>query len=107
MNMILLIVQIVIAVLLVGVILVQRSGSDGLGGLNGGSNNNFISGKASANLLTRATAILATLFMLNSLALAKLATISDKKSSILDQALSIKDSPAKKEATESGAPVAE
>ena len=74
----LLVLQVIIAVAMVVVILVQRSSSDGLAGLSGGSGggNSLISGRASANLLTKTTAILATAFMVNSLAMA---TISARK----------------------------
>lgn len=53
---------------LIGIILLQRSDSDSTG-LSGGGGN-FMSGRASANLMTRTTAILATIFMSLSLILA-------------------------------------
>jgi preprotein translocase subunit SecG len=68
METILLVVQLVIALLLIGAVLIQRSDSDGFG-MGSGSGSNFMTGRAAASLLTRTTAILATLFILNSLAL--------------------------------------
>jgi preprotein translocase subunit SecG len=68
METILLVVQLVIALALIGAVLIQRSDSDGFG-LGSGSGSNFMTGRAAASLLTRTTAILATLFILNSLAL--------------------------------------
>jgi preprotein translocase subunit SecG len=73
MHTILLVIHIIIAVSMIGVILVQRNDSDGLGGLSGGGGGgSFLSGRASANILTRITAILAAAFMINSMVLAKL-----------------------------------
>lgn len=76
---VLLVVQVLVATALIGIILIQRSDSDGLG-LGGGSGSNFMTGRASANLLTRATAILATLFILNSLTLGVLASRGHQRS---------------------------
>lgn len=72
MEAILLVVHVVIALALIGVVLLQRSEQDGFG-MGSGSGSNFMTGRQSANLLTRATAVLATLFMLNSLVLTILA----------------------------------
>lgn len=71
---ILFVIQIIVAVIMVTVILLQHTSSDGLSGLAGGksNSNSLISSRSSANLLTRTTAILATLFMINSLVMATL-----------------------------------
>lgn len=79
METILLVVHVMIAVALIVVVLVQRSESDGFG-MGSGSNMNLMSGRASANLLTRSTAILATLFIVNSLALSIIASGSSQSS---------------------------
>ncbi len=73
MQTVLLVVHVLICVALIGVVLIQRSDSDGFG-LGSGSGANFMTGRAAANLLTRATAILATLFIVNSLILSILVT---------------------------------
>jgi preprotein translocase subunit SecG len=91
MQIILLVVQIILAVLLVGIILIQRSNSDGLSGLGGGSNNGLISSKSSASFLTKTTAILATFFMINSLVLANLASKTNNDHSVIDQYINNKD----------------
>jgi preprotein translocase subunit SecG len=72
MQLILLIMHLVLAVALVIVVLLQRSegGALGIGGSSGGGMSGFLSGRATANLLTRATAVIATLFIVTSLALA-------------------------------------
>ena len=72
MEQVLLVVQVLIAVALIGMVLIQRSDSDGFG-LSGGSGNNLMSGRAAANLMTRTTAILAAMFIINSLALSVIA----------------------------------
>lgn len=68
---ILLVVHTLLILFMIGVILVQRSDSDGLSGLGGGGGN-VLSGKSAGSVLTRSTAILATLFILSSLLLAVL-----------------------------------
>ncbi len=72
MEQVLLVVQVLLAMALIGMVLIQRSDSDGFG-LSGGSGNNLLSGRGAANLMTRTTAIIAGLFILNSLALDVLA----------------------------------
>lgn len=74
----LLVVQGLLALALVGVILMQRSEGGGLTG--GGSAGGLVSARGAADLLTRTTAILATLFIATSLGLAILAgaTRADK-----------------------------
>ena len=79
-----LVVQVVITLAMVGMILLQRSDADGLAGLSGGGGNAFMTGRGAANFLTRATGILATLFMLNSLFLAIMSTQGRQGASIAD-----------------------
>lgn len=83
METILLVIQMIIALALIGLVLIQRSDSDGMGLGGSGGGMGLLSGRAKANALTRATAILAALFMLNSL-LFGIITASDS-SSILDR----------------------
>ncbi len=86
METVLLVIQIIIAVAMIGLILMQKSSSDGLSGLGGGNSNmGVISTKASANFLTKTTAILAALFMLNSLLLGNLAYRSVDDKTLLDK----------------------
>lgn len=65
------VVQAIIAATLVGVILMQRSEGGGLG--VGGSPSGLMSARGAADFLTRATSVLATLFVLLSIVLAALA----------------------------------
>ena len=69
---VLLVVHLLIAAGLVGVVLLQRSEGGALG-IGGGGGGGFMTGRGTANLLTRATAILAGLFFLTSIGLTVLA----------------------------------
>jgi len=81
----LLVVHILLALALIGVILMQRSEGGALG-MGGGGGGGFMTARGSANLLTRTTAILATLFILSSIVLAILAGGHSRPTSILDSA---------------------
>ena len=76
----LLIVHALIAASLVIVILMQRSEGGGLTG--GGSPSGLMTARGAADFLTRATAILATMFVLSSIFLAVLATVSNAPAKI-------------------------
>jgi preprotein translocase subunit SecG len=67
---VLLIIHLFVTLALIGVVLIQRSEGGGLGVGTGQGMGSFMSGRGTANLLTRATAILATIFMVLSLTLA-------------------------------------
>ena len=70
MSTVLLIVHLFVTLALIGVVLIQRSEGGGLGIGSSQGMGAFMSGRGTANLLTRTTAILATAFMVLSLALA-------------------------------------
>ena len=70
---ILLFIHVVIALLLIAVILLQKTGSDGLSGI-GGNNMGIVSARSASNFLTKTTIILAALFFINALVLANLST---------------------------------
>jgi preprotein translocase subunit SecG len=78
----LLIIHGIVTLLLITVILLQKS--EGGGGLMGGSQGNLFSVRGSANFLTHTTAILATIFMANSLLIAYVTTHHTKTVSVLD-----------------------
>jgi preprotein translocase subunit SecG len=86
MTEVLLSIHLMVAAALVVIILLQRSegGGLGIGGGGGGGMGGFMSARGTANLLTRATAILATCFFVTSLTLAIIAD-SGKKNSIADE----------------------
>ena len=78
----LLIVQSLVAAALVGVILMQRSEGGGLG--VGGSSSGFMTARGAADLLTRSTAVLGTLFVVLSIALAAIAGATRQPTTIDD-----------------------
>ncbi len=67
---VLLIIHLFVTLALIGVVLIQRSEGGGLGIGSSQGMGAFMSGRGTANLLTRTTAILATVFMVLSLTLA-------------------------------------
>jgi preprotein translocase subunit SecG len=87
MTTVLLVIHILIALALIGVVLLQRSEGGGLGigggGGGGGGMGGFLTGRGTANLLTRTTAILAGSFMVTSMVLTILAG-GGQRGSILD-----------------------
>jgi preprotein translocase subunit SecG len=80
-----LVVHCILAIALVGVVLLQRSEGGALG--MGGGPSGFMTARGASNLLTRATSILATLFVLTSLGLAGIAAGAGKSSSAIEKAL--------------------
>ena len=68
MIILLFVVHVLIAVALIGVVLLQKSEGGALG-MGGGGMSGFMTGRTTANLLTRATAILAAAFMTTSVLL--------------------------------------
>jgi preprotein translocase subunit SecG len=72
MTTVLLIIHLFVTIALIGVVLIQRSEGGGLGIGSSQGMGSFMSGRGTANLLTRTTAILATIFMALSLTLALL-----------------------------------
>jgi preprotein translocase subunit SecG len=105
MQTIILIVHLLIALALVGVILLQRSEGGALG-IGGGGFGGLMSGRQSANLLTRTTAVLAACFIATSMLLALLASRGSAPRSILDQPAATQTAPAAPAAPASPAPAA-
>src|SRR5215475_2009613 len=83
MIVLLFIVHFLIAISLVGVVLLQKSEGGALG-MGGGGMSGFMSGRSTANLLTRTTAILAAAFFATSIGLALLAGAQRTPHSIVD-----------------------
>ncbi len=80
---VLLVIHLMIAVALVAVVLLQRSegGALGIGGGGGG----LLTGRGTANLLTRTTAVLAACFFLTSILLTIVAQRGAPTSSLFEQ----------------------
>jgi preprotein translocase subunit SecG len=84
MEIILRVLQVFLALGLIGVVLLQRSEGGGLGIGSSGGAGSFMSVRGTANFLTRLTAILAALFMITCLILALLAKPNTAPKSIFD-----------------------
>ncbi len=74
------VIHLMLVLALIGVVLLQRSEG---GGLGIGSSGGFMTSRGTANVLTRATAVLAALFFATSLILSILAGYNRKPTSIL------------------------
>ena len=85
-----LIINIVLAVLLIGVILLQKSEGGALG--LGVSQDSFVSSRSAGNFLTKATAILATLFIITSITLTILSKEELSTISVIEKTEEEKDS---------------
>ncbi|MDJ0388175.1 preprotein translocase subunit SecG [Roseomonas sp. E05] len=81
---VLLVLHLFVTLALIGVVLLQRSEGGGLGIGSSQGMGSFMSGRGTANLLTRTTAVLATLFMALALAMALLGRGQSQRNSILD-----------------------
>lgn len=80
------VIQILLTIALVGLVLVQRSDTDGLGSMGGGGGGNaFMTGRGTANFMTRSTAVVATLFIVNSLFLAIMSSNSRDSASLAER----------------------
>jgi preprotein translocase subunit SecG len=84
---IMIVVHVLIALAIIGLVLLQHGkGADMGSGFGGGSSSSLFGATGSANFLSRATAALATVFFLLSLALAYLATNQPRESgSVVDR----------------------
>jgi preprotein translocase subunit SecG len=82
MQTVLLVIHVILAAVLIGVILIQRSEGGGLG--MGRSDAGLMTARGQANLLTRSTAVLAVLFFLTSITLAILASHGRAPKSLFD-----------------------
>ena len=74
----LVIIQLILALALVVLVLLQGSDNDSLG-LGGGTSTGMMSARGSANLLSRLTAITATLFMVMSVVLTITASVGSDR----------------------------
>ncbi|MBP5215998.1 MAG: preprotein translocase subunit SecG [Alphaproteobacteria bacterium] len=95
MSSVLLVLQLIVAIFLVAVILMQRSNGGALSGLGGGDGiGGLISARGKGNILTRITAILATLFFVLSLAISIYYSRTEvKKTSLMEEAVATSSLP--------------
>src|SRR5471030_510535 len=93
MQHVIIVIHLMLVLALIGVVLLQRSEGGGLGiGSSGGGG--FMSSRGTANVLTRATAILAAIFFVTSLVLSILAGFNRKPASIVPGGQSVPGAPA-------------
>ena len=85
-----LVLNIILAVLLIAIILLQRSEGGALG--LGVSQDNFISSRSASSFLTKTTAIIATLFIMTSISLTIISKEEISSTSVLEKVEEEKDS---------------
>jgi preprotein translocase subunit SecG len=88
MQLVFLVIQIILAVAIIGSVLLQKNGGDGLGNLGGGSGisgSSIVSSRTTAGFLSKATTILMICFMVNSLMLGNLAVRQHKRGSVVEK----------------------
>jgi len=91
---IVLVAHILVAMMIVGLVLLQRGkGAEAGTGFGAGASGTVFGARGSANFLSRATGVLATLFFITSLALAYLSTQRTAPASLLE-AVPAQQSPA-------------
>ena len=90
---VILVVHLMLAMALIGVVLLQKSEGGALG-MGGGGMSGFMSGRTTANLLTRTTAILAACFFATSITLAVLAAQVRAPHSLIEQGAPPSEAPA-------------
>lgn len=87
------IVHVFVCLVLVGVVLLQQGKGGGMGAAFGGATTQVFGGRGAGNILTRATAICAAIFMLTSVSLAYLSSSGDRalKAKVVQEASRRKD----------------
>lgn len=99
------VIQIILAVALIGAILIQKSGTDGLSGLSSGNMGGLVSARSKANFLSKITAIIAVLFMLNSMLLGGLVVRENNKKLVVEESTGTEK--VQKNVTEEQVPIAD
>ena len=89
-----LVIHLIIASAMIAIVLLQKSEGGALGIGGGGGGGGFLTGRGTANLLTRVTAGLACLFFITSITLTILAGGTDRNRSRFDNAPATAGQPA-------------
>ena len=95
MENIILILNVILAILLVGVILLQKSEGGALG--LGASQETYISSRSASSFLTKTTTIIATLFIITSISLTIISRDEVSSSSVLEKMEEEKEDPSEPE----------
>lgn len=80
----LLVLHFIVTLLLIGIVLIQKHEGGGLSAGLSSVANNLVSSRGQANILTKATAFLMTIFVVNCLVMAKIAKTTHKHTSIFN-----------------------
>jgi preprotein translocase subunit SecG len=91
MQTVIIVVHLMLVLALIGVVLLQKSEG---GGLVSSGGSGFLTGRGTANVLTRTTALLAAAFFITSLALSWLASFQRHPASILNTGAPVQQGPA-------------
>ena len=101
---VILVIHVLVALAVIGLVLLQHGkGADMGSGFGGGSSGSLFGATGSANFLSRATAVLATVFFLTSLGLAYLATNKPKTGGGVLDAVKTQPAAAAKDGSEKAA----
>jgi preprotein translocase subunit SecG len=77
--------EVIVAAMLIGIILIQKSKGQGMGAAFGGTMGESLFGTQMGNVLTKATVVLAVIFLVNTTVLARLNAGRWKSRSIADE----------------------
>ncbi|WP_439527490.1 preprotein translocase subunit SecG [Pannonibacter sp.] len=84
METVVIVIHLMVVLALVLVVLLQRSEGGALGMGGGGGGGGFMTARGTANVLTRATSLLAVAFFVTSISLTLIAKMNDSPASVLD-----------------------
>ena len=100
------IIHVFVCLILMGVVLLQQGKGGGMGAAFGGGTAQVFGGRGAGNILTRATAVCAGIFMLTSVSLAYLSSSGDRalKAKVAQEAGRHKDKGQLKERSKDTAP---
>ena len=102
MTNVILVIHLMITAALIGIVLLQKSEGGALG--MGGGMSGFMTGRSTANLLTRMTALLAAAFFVTSIGLAYIAGGTRQPGSVVDQPAPASSQPAQSQPAAPAAP---
>jgi protein translocase SecG subunit len=95
---ILIVIEVITSILLIGLILLQKSKDEGLGLAFGGAMGETLFGSRAGNVLTKITIVLACVFLANTLLIGYLMATSSHSTSITDSLPPERQAPAQQQA---------
>ncbi|MEZ5998460.1 MAG: preprotein translocase subunit SecG [Hyphomonas sp.] len=100
MQNVILVIHILACLIMIGLVLVQKSEGGGLGIGGGGGANSLLSGRGAAGAVVRSTIIFGSIFFITSLALTTIANRSNDNRTSVEKALGGDEAPATPSTTE-------